>query len=281
MRSLNSKMTSKIRLIILFIIATSSLLFAGNILNSVWTLPQILILQWCGLCGTIMIYYYDHYFVGVVNYKVFLKEFMHDKLRGLFILQFMFIALPLSIYLLPLFSTVLLACICLFGILYSAKFTFNGVKVRVKDIFLIKNILIGFNWGALILVGAGTIAQAMIAAVFLFTSLQIVIGSIVRDINDIEKDKIANMKTVPIVLSVKNTLLALHISNPLTILCGYLVFWNISFVALMGIIIVWKGLIIWNAGRNNASLIWCQTLNILICFGIFIILLIQHAYGSY
>jgi 4-hydroxybenzoate polyprenyltransferase len=272
-------MSPKKKIIVLFIIATSSLLFAGNILNPNQSLSQILTLQWCGICGTILVYYYDGFFNEMVTYPTFLIALSKDQIRAIFIFQFLFITIPLSLYVLPINSIAVLCFICLFAIIYTIKIPINGNSYQFKKIFLLKNILIGFNWGALILVGAGTFNKT-VNALFLFTSFQILIGSIVRDINDAEKDKIAGLKTVPIILNIKNTLIALHIANILTVLCGCLDSWNHPFVLLTLIIIIWKAIIIWHAGKNNVSTFWCQTLNILICFGIFIILAIQYLYES-
>ncbi len=273
-------MSPRIKLITLFIIATSSLLFAGNLLSSKWSLHQILFLQWCGMHGTILIYYYDGFFTKITNYSTFLNELVKDKIRAIFIFQFLLFTIPLCFYILPTSSILLFGLICLSSVVYSTKIPYIKNSIRFKEIFLIKNILIGFNWGALILIGAGTYDKRIIA-LFIFTSLQILIGSIVRDINDIEKDKLAGLKTVPLVLTIKNTIIALHLANILTVCCGFLNSWDPSFVLLTLIIIIWKTIIIWNAGRNNSSTFWCQTINILVCFGIFLILAIQYVYESY
>lgn len=269
-------MKPKIKTLILFIIATSSLLMAGALLNTTQSLMGIVAIQWFGLSGTVIVYKLGYNFLTLKAFKFLINNFFDNKLTAFFLIQFIIIAIPMCIFVLSAFSIYMFALIFFFGLFYSIKLRFRDKKYIMKDIFFIKNILIGFNWGALILIGAGTVSSSIVQAVFIFTSLQIVIGSMIRDVFDVKKDKGIGIKTVPIIIGINSTLNILLFANILTFGMGYLINQTKPFLILMILVIIWKALIIEKVRKNNDSIIWSQTNNILLCFLIFAILFIQH-----
>jgi len=268
----------KRRIVFLFCVATSSLLFAGNLFNPNLSFLQIIALQWFGICGTILVYYYDVYLADFFKQSFSMNDFLENKIRTFFILQFAILAVPVVLFVLPPISLMVFLLMFFFGIIYSFNISYAGKTLQLRDIFIFKNIVIGFNWGALVLAGAGLVNDRFLLAVFLFTSLQIVIGSVVRDVFDIDKDRLTNMKTLPVVLNVANTLNLMHVANVFTLLVAFTIDLNVRFLIFALPIILWKALIIYNTQQNNKSALWCQTLNILLCFGIFFTLLIQSNY---
>ena len=274
-------MSKRPKLLLLFSIATVSLLLAGHVLNPVSSLEEIVLLLWLGVCGTICIYGLDMDSGNATNVKALAASFLNSSFKRFFLLQFFVLTLPLSLMYISGFRLVMLCAICFLGWLYSAGFTWNGIIYRVKDTLLAKNIFIGFGWGALVLAGAGTGDPKDILALFLFTSLQILVGSAIRDISDMKSDVVSGMRTLPVIFGVSKTLAILHVANLLTFFPGHAISQNPFIVMLMVVILGWKGLILINVKANKDSSTWTQTLNILTCLFIFILVLFQHAYELY
>lgn len=265
----------------LFFIASNSLLLAGSIVTHTWSLSQLLLIQWCGVCGIFLIYRFNDFIDQTHSFRFNIKRFFSIKLHVIVIAQLLFITFPLALNLLSDFRIIMLLSICLLGVLYSLNFPFNGKNNRIKNIFLVKNIFIGFAWGSLILVGAGVFHHGLTMGLFIFTSLQVVIGSIIRDIPDIERDKTDRVKSLPAVFGTKATLYVLHALNLLSFLSGYLMEKNNGFLLFMLMIISWRFISFIKIQKHNDSKLWTQTFNLLTCFLIFIIILVQYLYGVY
>ncbi len=265
----------------LFFIASNSLLLAGSIITHTWNLSQLLLIQWCGVCGIFLIYRFNDFIDQTHSFRFNIKRFFSIKLHVIVIAQLLFITFPVALNLLSDFRIITLLSICLLGVLYSLNFPFNGRNNRIKNIFLVKNIFIGFAWGSLILVGAGVFNHGLTMGLFIFTSLQVVIGSIIRDIPDIERDKTDRVKSLPAVFGTKVTLYVLHALNLLSFLSGYLMEKNNGFLLFMLIIISWRFISFIKIQKHNDSKLWTQTFNLLTCFLIFIIILVQYLYGVY
>jgi len=266
-------MTNRQRILLLFVIATQSLLLAGFLLVPTMTIIELLLLLWLGISGTLLIYgsTIGHHSLSI---KKGLQQLVQSKLQLLFVAQVVLLIIPASIVILSWFQLVVLASICLLGWLYSIPFTIQGKPFRLKNVFLFKNTFIGFAWGALIVVGAGTVFDDQVLALFLFTSLQIVVGSTVRDCADIEHDTTSGVRTLPVIIGLKKTIQWLHLANVLTVIPSYLVCQDHRMLILMVVVLAWKALILEKARRNNHSVLWTQTFNILTCFVIFVLVLI-------
>ncbi len=271
----------KFKPLYLFFIASNSLLLAGSIVTHTWNISQLLLIQWCGICGIFLIYRFNDFIDQTHSFRFNIKRFFSFKLHVLVIVQLLFITLPLALNLLSDFRIIILASICMLGVLYSLNFPFNGRNNRIKNIFLVKNIIIGFAWGSLILVGAGALNHELTIGLFIFTSLQVVIGSIIRDIPDIERDKTDRVKSLPAVFGTKTTLYMLHALNLTSFFTGFLMTKNNSFILFMLIILSWRFISFLKIQKHNDSKLWTQTFNLLTCFLIFIIMLVQHLYGVY
>ncbi len=109
------------------------------------------------------------------------------------------LAAVVSCILLSNTSRLALAAIATSGVAYSLSFaTKTSVNAfRIKNLFVVKNVVIGLGWGLLILLGAGR-ASFPVVAVALFASIQVFIGSSLRDLLDIEEDRRAHVETLPV-----------------------------------------------------------------------------------
>ncbi|MES2593099.1 MAG: UbiA family prenyltransferase [Bacteroidota bacterium] len=268
----------KLKPLYLFFVAANSLLLAGNILINTVNIPQLILLQWCGISGIFLIYRFNDFIDQTHDFKFNIRRFLSIKLHIIILGQLFLITLPAAFYLLSAFHILILIIICILGILYSLTFPYNGRNYRVKNIFLVKNIFIGFAWGSLILVGAGVFANDLISGLFIFTSIQVTIGSIIRDIPDIARDKTDNVKSLPVIFGTEKTLNLLHILNALSLLAGCLMEKSNAFLLLMLITISWRAFSLVKIQNNHHSRLWTQTFNLLTCFLILVIILVQYIY---
>lgn len=280
-RSRLSTSEIKFKPLFLFFISSNSLLLAGSVISQSWNIPQLLLLQWCGICGIFLIYRFNDFIDQAHSFRFNIRRFLRIRLHILVIAQLIFITFPLAIHYLSGFRIVMLMSIGILGILYSLNFPFKGRNNRIKNIFLIKNIFIGFAWGSLILVGADVFNQRFTTALFLFTSLQVVIGSMIRDIPDTARDKTDRVRTLPALFGVEATLKVLHALNVVSVLPAMIVYRNNGFLLFMLIIITWRFISFVKINKQNNSLLWTQTFNLLTCFLIFIILLLQYLFDYY
>lgn len=260
----------------LFFLAANSLLLSGYILNEFSNVYQLLFIQWCGICGIFFIYRLNDFIDQTHDFRFHLKRFLSSKLHAFFVFQLLLITLPFSFYFLSSTQLALLTLICLLGIIYSLSFSIGSRSYRIKNMFFLKNVFIGFSWGCLILVGADSVSNSLVLGLFVFTCAQVTIGSIIRDIPDIEKDRTFMVKSVPVSLGIPLTLTILHILNILSLGIGFIIKANNNFVMLMFIVVVWRTICLVSIRQNTSSKLWLQTFNLLTCFLIFLILLIEY-----
>lgn len=271
----------KFKPLYLFFIASNSLLLAGSIVTHTWNISQILLIQWCGICGIFLIYRFNDFIDQTHNFRFSIRRFLSIKLHILVIAQLLFVTFPLALYLLSEFRIAMLVSICMLGILYSLNFSFNQKNYRIKNIFLVKNIFIGFAWGSLILVGAGVFFDKLVLGLFIFTSIQVVIGSIIRDIPDIEKDKTDHVSSIPAVFGTMASLYILHALNFFSLLAGALILRSNEFLFFMLLIIMWRFITFLKIQENNDTIVWSQICNLLTCLLILIIIFVQYLFGIY
>ena len=89
---------------------------------------------------------------------------------------------------------------------------------------------------------------------------------------EVEKIK-SKTKTVPIILGLQFTFPLLHLLNLMSA-SVLLIFSDTWILFVVAIVVAWKALIIEKVRRNNHSFLWTQTLNILTCSLILILVLI-------
>ncbi|MFO0494949.1 MAG: UbiA family prenyltransferase, partial [Flavobacteriia bacterium] len=115
-----------------------------------------------------------------------------------------------------------------------------------------------------ILVGAGSCSSSIVLAFFLFTSIQVMIGSSIRDIADIQKDQNSGMNTLPVRFGIKNTVRILNALNLCSL--GALFFaLETNYWIVMALVFLWRAIVLAKVKIPKESILWTQTMNILTC----------------
>lgn len=260
----------------LFYVAANALLLAGQLLDTEWSWGQFLLLQWCGFTGVFMIYRFNDIIDHSENFRFNLRRLLRNPVHVLCLVQFVCITLPAILLLLSDLRIVLLLSTCFLGLLYSVNLRIRNRNYRIKHLFLVKNLLIGTLWGSTILIGANALSSGLVLALFVFTSIQVMAGSIIRDVPDTETDRKDGVRTLPVVLGASRTIAALHGFNLLSLAAGWLLFPDNGFLLLMLLIVGWRAVIVCRFARNPGHPLYSNTLNLLTCPLIFIILFLQH-----
>jgi 4-hydroxybenzoate polyprenyltransferase len=261
-----------------FFLASTSLLLTGFFASDNKDLMSLFLLIWCNIIGVFLVYRLNDIIDQNSEFSFNLKNFFSYKLHSIVVFQFVFITIPLALYYLNLFVVLLLSIGAVFGILYSISFRIGNCVYRIKNVFLIKNILIGLVWGGLVLIGAGIMGNELVWLIFVFASVQVFIGGILRDIPDLEKDKFSGVKSLPVVIGVSKTILFVHLVN-----LGFLVFCFLNqydqlFLIFCTIPTLWRMLNIELLRREPNKRIWSQSLNLFTCILIMISFLIVKNY---
>jgi 4-hydroxybenzoate polyprenyltransferase len=244
-------------------IATLSLLAGGMFLRNNWSWEEFAAMAYIGTCGTILVYGINLAKFTYAHYLSILKASIRKPVQGIFLLQ-MIPVVPWAVKHTTPFGIVVFLIVFGCGLLYALQVKLAGKYFQVKRFAVLKNTFIGFAWGALILVGAGTWDNNMVRMVFLFVSLQILNGSVIRDVSDIERDKQQGVSTLPVLFGPTTTFRILHGVNLLTILCLFLVPTDMKTVIFISAVVTWKGMILWMS-QNHPFRLWKQDLNILTC----------------
>lgn len=272
---------TKFKPLFLFVIASNSLLLTGSLINNVWDWPQILLMQWCGFCGVFIIYRFNDLIDQTHDLRFNFRTLLHNKLHLLFLLQFILITIPAVFILLSSFRILLLGSICVLGILYSINFRIGERNYRIKNFFGVKNSFIGLLKGSLVLAGADGFTNSFTTALFVFACFQVLIGSSIRDIPDIERDKKEGVNTFPVLLGIGETLLLLHFLNLLSFCIGYLIAPEKNLTLIMAVTIAWRIISLLKIRKRFDSSWWTQTFNLLTTVLIFIVAFAEFLYSRY
>lgn len=255
---------NQFRLIIVFILAVFALLITGILLHPYNSSLELIVLFALSGGGTAIVYGYDFAQLKRDGYNDLIANVLRSPLETLFFFLFVVVIAPLSFFYLSSFRINTMLIICLFGLIYSMPFNYKGKRTKLKHFLFVKNIFIGFSWGALILVGAGTFETNLIKAFFLFASLQVVAGSMIRDLSDLEKDQKDGVITVPVKHGVRFTVNVLHVINILSFIPFLFLPLQQAMLAMIPVFL-WRLWVIYKVSQNHLSLLWTQTFNILTC----------------
>lgn len=236
------------------------------------------ILLWCNLSGVFLIYRLNDCIDQDADLKFNLSYFFSYRLHQIVVAQFILLAIPAATFYLDFFTLKILTVSALTGTIYSLSFKVRGKLFRIKNVFLLKNSLIGLVWGALILIGSGQLNHPVLLSLFVFTSVQVLIGSLIRDVPDLEKDKISGVKSLPVVLGLKKTFWFMHSVNFLSILSGFLCNWHAMMITLIALIVSWRFANIVFLKKNTSSILWGQYVNLITCILIAVIILMFRIY---
>lgn len=276
---INEQIIIKYKSLPIFFLAANSLMLSGYFSRCLRFEIQILLLIWVVICGIFVVYRFNDFIDQSPDLKFNIQGFLKLKSNLFFLLQFFFITLPLSIFYLSNERIILLGVVALIGLLYSINIKIYTYNFRLKKILFLKNILIGFAWGVLILIGAGEYQTPNVIYLFVFSSLQVIIGSIIRDIPDVKKDSQESVKSLPVVFGINSTLNFLHVFNFSTLLISYFLNWEKSFLTLSLLIVFWRAFLLIKIKSNYNLPIWTQTCNLITCIFILLIILVQLSYA--
>jgi len=246
---------------LLFLIAAISLVLSGIVLIQPTSFARALMSVYIAMLGTWLLYGFDF------------RDPFKSGWQRIFVLQLV-LTLVLGFYFLNAFQIGLLFAMALLSVMYQFNLPFITHRFHLKRFLLVKNVLIGFSWAALVPFGAHTFDDTAVQFLFWFVAIQVGYGSIIRDISDIDHDAKQQLRTLPIYLGVPKTLLFLHLINILSLLLCLLFvgFDPFSWLFQLSFVVVfYKALILLQVQLNHRNLIWTQYLNILTCLLIFIL----------
>jgi 4-hydroxybenzoate polyprenyltransferase len=265
----------------LFYLASAALLSAGWMMSLDMDFGLFAFLLYCNFNGIFLVYRLNDCIDQDKDLKLNLKTFFSFRLHQFIVFQFVLVLMPLAFILLPTFSLFALAFGAVIGSFYSLSFNLGKKQFRIKNVFLLKNILIGLVWGALVLIGAGHVATQEVMVLFGFTTIQVLIGSMIRDVPDIDKDKDSGVKSLPVVVGMPFTFSFMHTLNLLSIAIVYLLEWDVLWVVGLGSVILWRLINLVMLQRDHENRFWGQTFNLMCCVLIFLITLIIKFYGNH
>jgi 4-hydroxybenzoate polyprenyltransferase len=246
---------------LLFLIAAISLVLSGIVLIQPASDAHVFSSVYIAMLGTWLLYGFDF------------RDPLKTGWQRLFILQ-LILAGILGFSYLDHFQIKLLFGVALSSLLYQFNMPFIARRFQLKRYLLVKNLLIGLSWAALVPFGANSFDDSAVQFLFWFVAIQVGYGSIIRDISDIEHDAKHQLQTLPIKFGIKKTLLFLHLINVLSLLLCLLFvgFDPFSWLFQLSFVVVfYKALILLQVQLNHRKLIWTQYLNILTCLLIFIL----------
>lgn len=262
-----------------FLLATLALLLSGSIAANKLTPVYLGLLIISGFCGVVLIY--D---LPLINHRLPLRERLQDFLqhkRKVFYTALLILISPFAINYFSAFSFVLLAITAILGVLYSFPLKIKGEFTRLKNFLFLKNFMIGIAWGSLILIGGGGWEDPLLISLFIFASLQVFIGSMIRDVPDLERDLRIGIRSFPVVYGVKHSIGFMHILNLLSWGLSFYLYGNMESMILVSIIVLWRYVNLLMLNKYQRSKLWGQSFNLMTCNLFFGVLLIQHLYGLY
>lgn len=267
--------TARYKKLTWFFIAAASVVGSGCVLMHHFNYTELLVILWCTVGGTFLIYRINDYIDTEHAFRFNVRAFLKEKRHMIIVAHLFLIAFPVAFFTITPFSFIVLASVAALGVFYSITFPLGAFQFRLKNVFLLKNISIGIAWGSLVLVGAGKLLVPDVVALFLFTSIQVAIGSMIRDIPDLEKDREAGAKTFPVLYGGKATMRFLFLANILS--AAVLVYPRITkgIIGVIAITVLWRTVNLLKLNRNINDRLWGQTLNLFTCTIIFLGVLLK------
>lgn len=261
----------------LFFFAVISLLISGSLISQNLSLPKILVFIIGALCGVVLIY--DSKGINrTASLKIKIKQFLTHPRQAFFL--FLLIALtPAGYIILSPLSFFLFVFAGALGVGYSITIKRNNLLFRLKNVLILKNLLIGMAWGILVLIGAGSIENKFVLLTSLFAFIQVFIGSVIRDLPDREKDMSSGVRSIPASIGEAKTILVMHLINLFSLIILFIPKFDVNFIFLIVIIVFWRLLNLIKVKADVQSNLWGQTINLFTCYLFFIISLIQFLWN--
>jgi 4-hydroxybenzoate polyprenyltransferase len=265
--------------ITLFILASLALIFSGFLLNNDRTVLKFLTLMLCTSSGVVIVYRLNDASGNSLSFVGQIVKFLQNKFHQFVIAQFIVFCLPLAFFYLDGQSFFMLSMAGLLGIFYTISVRINRKPQALKRIFLIKNISIGLAWGLLVLVGAGETDHPFLFPLFYFVSIQVFIGSVIRDLPDVHYDEQSGIRSLPRILGSRKSLLVLHLMNASSWLV-FMVDKDLNWSITLGLVVVfWRFINLLGCAFQSGSLFWSQLINLGTCMVIFLMVFINYRLG--
>ena len=276
---MNSKNANVIKLkrLMLFFFASVSLLICGSLLNGNVSRDIIIIMVAGVLCGVVLLYDARDIDREAGFFKRTKQFFSYKSLAFFFLLLIALI--PFAYLSLSHLSFFLFAFSGSLGILYSLSFKKNDMIFKLKNVLIIKNLLIGLAWGLLVIIGAGDLENQFSIIISIFAIVQVFLGSIIRDLSDRELDASRGVNSIPVIFGENRTILIMHIINIASLFILFFPQSNLNLMIFLLIIVAWRFFNLIGIKGNTHSVFWGQTVNLFTCCLFLIIALIQCAYG--
>lgn len=245
----------------LFILATISLVGVGQFVVQQTTWMPALATQYIAFLGTWLLYGFD-----------WRAPFKKGGQR-VFILQALILG-SFALSCLTFFQWSVIGLIAFLSVLYQVQIPFVKLQFQLKKRLLVKNILIGLSWAALIPLGAGHFSTTEIQFLFWFMAVQVGYGSVIRDITDIAHDQKHQLQTLPIIFGVSKTIWLLQLVNWSSFLlaCYFANETNLLWIYAVALLVIgYKSLLLYKVKQDHTSKRWTQYLNISTCMLIFVL----------
>lgn len=245
-------------------------MMGGFVLSGSTDWVRLALLIWFNTAGVFMIYRFNDFVDQKFTFKNIKEELSAFNIHSVMIYAII-LSLPLAFFVFSLFTFCVLIATGFLGLLYS--FPLNKEWLRLKNIFFVKNAIIGFCWGSLILIGADGITNEFILPFFLFASVQVFIGSVLRDVPDRKKDLENKARTLPIVMGMFPAFLFIHSLNLFSVLFCYMADdWH-ALEKMIFPVILFRFVVIARSGNDPGSIFWNQTMNLMTCVFLFLMIL--------
>ena len=239
----------------LFILATISLVGVGQFVVQQTTWMPALATQYIAFLGTWLLYGFD-----------WRAPFQKGGQR-VFILQALILG-SFALSCLTFFQWTVIGLIAFLSVLYQVQIPFVKLQFQLKKRLLVKNILIGLSWAALIPLGAGHFSTTEIQFLFWFMAVQVGYGSVIRDITDIAHDQKHQLQTLPIIFGVSKTIWLLQLVNwgSFLLACYFANETNLQWIYAVAILVIgYKSLLLYKVKKDPTAKRWTQYLNISTC----------------
>lgn len=252
-----------------FYIAANSLLLSGATISSNFSFGILCLLIWCTISGLFLIYRFNDCIDQKNKLRLNISRFFSFPSHAIIFIQLVFCAIPTAFIFLTKDVLWILAISSILGFLYSFNFKLYHYSFQLKNVFFIKNLLIGLAWGSLVLIGSNGIFQPHVILLFIYCSLQVFIGGVIRDIPDLKMDRINEVKSFPVVLGLRHTITLLHLINLMSVIVCFYVANNIIFSMVFLAPSIWRfsNLLFINKSPDNSM--WNQWMNLFTCVLIF------------
>jgi 4-hydroxybenzoate polyprenyltransferase len=239
---------------------------------------SLFLLIWGCVSGVVIVYRFNDYANKQQSPWKNTMAFFLNPTNTFVVLQFFLFGIPLSAVYLSTFQFKLLAIAGITGIFYAVNFKLGSFTWMAKHLPVVKNLLIGVVWGMLFIIGYGTLDGPYALGMFLFISVQVFIGSAIRDLNDIENDQKKQLNTLAVILPTNQALVLLHLINIISFGL-FLLFDDLSFTLFL-FPVIWRIMNLYFIQQQGIRWIWTQVVNLMTCL-IILLTTIAVSYGTY